>query len=138
MRLLAVSLLVIAMGAAVIAQQSSSAPVSEASKPDTSKQKKSKTEAVPSEPTSQPATQAQPAQQTTPTPETKPESGKPPGDKEAEVHYDMTEVAPVVTHHQVTVDGKALRYTATVGRLPIKRDVTLRDGTANHFGRCNR
>lgn len=34
----------------------------------------------------------------------------------------MTEMPPAVTHHQVTVDGKALKYTATVGRLPIKRD----------------
>jgi carboxypeptidase C (cathepsin A) len=46
-----------------------------------------------------------------------------PGDKERdkEERYDMTEVPPVVTHHQITVDGKTLRYTATVGRLPIKR-----------------
>src|SRR6478736_8827394 len=45
------------------------------------------------------------------------------GDKEKdkEEHYDMTEVAPVVTHHQITVDGKILKYTATAGRLPIKR-----------------
>ena len=33
----------------------------------------------------------------------------------------MTEVPPVVTDHQITVDGKALKYTATAGRLPIKR-----------------
>jgi len=33
----------------------------------------------------------------------------------------MTEVAPVVSHHQITVAGKALKYTATAGRLPIKR-----------------
>ena len=33
----------------------------------------------------------------------------------------MTEVAPVVTHHQISVNGKTLRYTATAGRLPIKR-----------------
>jgi carboxypeptidase C (cathepsin A) len=33
----------------------------------------------------------------------------------------MTEVSPIVTHHQIAVDGKALRYTATTGRLPIKR-----------------
>ena len=33
----------------------------------------------------------------------------------------MTEVAPVVTHHQVTVGGKVLNYTATAGRLPLKR-----------------
>jgi carboxypeptidase C (cathepsin A) len=45
------------------------------------------------------------------------------GDKEKdkEEHYDMTEVAPVATHHQITVDGKVLKYTATAGRLPIKR-----------------
>ncbi len=33
----------------------------------------------------------------------------------------MTEVPPVVTRHQVTLDSKVLKYTATTGRLPIKR-----------------
>jgi carboxypeptidase C (cathepsin A) len=42
-------------------------------------------------------------------------------DKDKEEHYDMTEVPPVVTHHQITVDGRPLKYTATAGRLPIKR-----------------
>jgi len=42
-------------------------------------------------------------------------------DKDKEERYDMTEVPPVVTHHQITVEGKALKYTATAGRLPIKR-----------------
>src|ERR1700687_5692861 len=42
-------------------------------------------------------------------------------EKEKEEHYDMTEAAPAVTHHQVTVDGKLLKYSATAGRLPIKR-----------------
>src|SRR5580693_1081198 len=42
-------------------------------------------------------------------------------DKDKEQHFDMTEVAPMVTHHQITVDGKLLKYTATAGRLPIKR-----------------
>src|SRR5579863_8870796 len=42
-------------------------------------------------------------------------------DKEKEEHYDMTEVPPVATHHQITVSGKALKYAATAGRLPIKR-----------------
>ncbi len=42
-------------------------------------------------------------------------------EKDKEEHYDMTEVAPVVTHHQITLDGKLLKYTATAGRLPIKR-----------------
>src|SRR5579875_3174814 len=35
-------------------------------------------------------------------------------------HFDMTEVPPSVTHHEIHVDGKLLRYTATAGRLPIK------------------
>ncbi len=40
------------------------------------------------------------------------------GDKE---EYDVSDVPPVVTHHQMTVDGKLLKYTATTGRLPLKR-----------------
>ena len=47
------------------------------------------------------------------------ESGDKANDKEE--HYDMAEVAPVVTHHQITVEGKLLKYSATAGRLPIKR-----------------
>lgn len=35
--------------------------------------------------------------------------------------YEMTEVAPVVTRHQITLNGASLQYTATAGRLPIKR-----------------
>jgi len=42
-------------------------------------------------------------------------------DKDKEEHFDMTDVPPVATHHQITVDGKLLKYTATAGRLPIKR-----------------
>ena len=41
-------------------------------------------------------------------------------DKDKE-EFDVSEVPPVVTHHQITVDGKLLKYTATTGRLPIKR-----------------
>ena len=57
-------------------------------------------------------------------PEQRPAMHETPGDKDKdkEERYDMTEVPPVVTHHQITVDGKALKYTATAGRLPIKRD----------------
>jgi carboxypeptidase C (cathepsin A) len=40
-----------------------------------------------------------------------------------QMKWDMAETAPVVTHHEITLNGKPLRYTATVGRLPIK-DVT--------------
>jgi carboxypeptidase C (cathepsin A) len=49
--------------------------------------------------------------------ENKPEPGK--DDKEE--HYDVKEVPPIVSHHQMTVNGRALSYTATTGRLPIKR-----------------
>jgi len=34
--------------------------------------------------------------------------------------FDMTEHAPVQTHHTISVAGKTLHYTATAGRLPIK------------------
>jgi len=57
-----------------------------------------------------------------PSPEAKPPAHEGPADKDSkEEHYDMTEVPPVVTHHQITVEGKLLKYTATAGRLPIKR-----------------
>lgn len=32
----------------------------------------------------------------------------------------LAETTPVVTHHQITANGKPLRYTATVGRFAIK------------------
>lgn len=44
-----------------------------------------------------------------------------PGEDAKNEHFDMTEVPPVVTHHQITVNGKTLKYTAAAGRLPIKR-----------------
>jgi carboxypeptidase C (cathepsin A) len=55
--------------------------------------------------------------------EPKPAPREAPSDKEKdkEEHYDVSETAPVVTHHQITVDGKLLKYSATAGRLPIKR-----------------
>ncbi len=71
--------------------------------------------------------QSQPAKsQETPatTEEAKPEAPRESGDKskDKEEHFDMTEVAPIVTHHQITVNGKLLHYTASAGRLPIKSD----------------
>lgn len=79
-------------------------------------------------PPAAPQSQEKPAE-TTPKPEATPEqkpaireaSGDKDKDKDKEEHFDMTEVPPVVTHHQMMVDGKALKYTATAGRLPIKR-----------------
>ena len=79
-------------------------------------------------PPATPQSQEKPAE-TTPKPEATPEqkpaireaSGDKDKDKDKEEHFDMAEVPPAVTHHQMMVDGKALRYTATAGRLPIKR-----------------
>jgi carboxypeptidase C (cathepsin A) len=63
------------------------------------------------------------------TPDKSAESGKPaeppkvePAEAtDKEEHYDVAEVPPVITHHQVTLNGKTLSYTATAGRLPLKR-----------------
>jgi carboxypeptidase C (cathepsin A) len=84
--------------------------------------------------TKKPASQAatKPAENKTPpstttapdaaaSPEQKPPRESGDKEKDKEEHYDMTEVAPVVTHHEITVDGKLLKYSATAGRLPIKR-----------------
>ncbi len=83
-----------------------------------------------SQPTTEPQTKTNPPSKKPParspeptaTEEPKPESPNEPAEKpkEKEEHFDMTEVAPVVTHHQITVNGKLLHYTATAGRLPIK------------------
>jgi len=54
----------------------------------------------------------------TPTP--RPEHAASPGEEPKDMHFDMTEVPPVVTHHEAQVGGRTLHYTATVGHLPIK------------------
>jgi carboxypeptidase C (cathepsin A) len=41
--------------------------------------------------------------------------------KDKDEHFDVAEVAPIITHHQFASSGKTLSYTATTGRLPIKR-----------------
>ncbi|HYM60702.1 MAG TPA: peptidase S10 [Thermoanaerobaculia bacterium] len=48
------------------------------------------------------------------------QQGGPGGATNTTFHFDMKETAPSVTHHEVTVSGHTLRYTATAGRLPIK------------------
>jgi carboxypeptidase C (cathepsin A) len=66
---------------------------------------------------------SQPAEKTEtnpPSEEQKAAAPKPGTDKDKE-EFDVSEVPPLVTHHQITLDGKALKYTATTGRLPIKR-----------------
>ena len=70
--------------------------------------------------------QATPGSATTPDKpaETAKPQESPKADGEAtdkEEHYDVSEVPPVITHHQLSLNGKTLAYTATTGRLPIKR-----------------
>jgi carboxypeptidase C (cathepsin A) len=108
-RLLCTLCVVLAIFQAAVAQQTETPKASAAKKPA--------------------AAQAEKPAESTPKPEAPPEQrpaireAAPGGDKEKdkEEHFDMTEVPPVATHHQITVEGKALKYTATAGRLPIKR-----------------
>jgi len=111
---LVVSVLVAAAG---LAQQESSSATAPAN-PKQSAAKKSETKKE--QPSSAPATTTEskpPESAAKPTEPPKPESA----DADKEEHYDVTEVPPVVTHHQLTLNGKTLNYTATAGRLPVKR-----------------
>ncbi|HEX6805074.1 MAG TPA: peptidase S10 [Terriglobales bacterium] len=100
------------LGASVAAQQSN--PSAQQNQPASKEQKKpSSSKQAPEKKVPEAATK--PTEPAPSQPEPKQDENK------KEEHYDMTEVAPVVTHHQVTLNGKALKYTATTGRLPIKR-----------------
>jgi len=113
MRTIAVSLVALALSVTMFAQQSDTTKTPEA--PRAREKKKPETPAAPNSETKPP--ESQPG-----SPEAKSEPKPEPGKEGAsEEHYDMTEIPPVVTHRQTTVDGKVLRYTATTGRLPIKR-----------------
>ena len=46
------------------------------------------------------------------------ETGKPAAEKAAEKPSEKEE-PPVITHHEIRVNGKALKYTATAGMMPI-------------------
>ncbi len=114
MRTIAVSLVVaLALSFSVFAQQSDTTKAPEPAR--TREKKKPETAATPNTETKTPEPQPAPPEAKA---EPKPEPGK---EGVSEEHYDMTEVPPAVSHHQITVDGKLLRYTATTGRLPIKR-----------------
>jgi carboxypeptidase C (cathepsin A) len=46
----------------------------------------------------------------------------PSGDSSAHRTDEFTETAPVVTHHQITIAGKTLKYSATAGNMVIRSD----------------
>lgn len=107
--LLAAVLMCLCAGA--LAQASQTSDKTKKNKPEATQPQTPAEQAAPSPAPAQPAPQA----------ESKPESARGEKDEKAE-HFDMTEVPPIVTHHQMTLDGKVLHYTATAGRLPIKRE----------------
>jgi carboxypeptidase C (cathepsin A) len=109
---LIISAFIAAAGVAQQDQPSQDKPA-EKNKPAAAKEKKDKKEQAtpPGAPDKAPETSSKPA-----------ESPKPDGEAtDKDEHYDVTEVPPVVTHHQITLNGKTLSYTSTAGRLPIKR-----------------
>ena len=114
MRVLTVTVaLLCALAAGAAAQQSSSN--------DAAKEKKAKTAETAAR--NQEKKTSQSAEKAEPNPaseEPKATAPKPGTDKDKE-EFDVSEVSPVVTHHQITADGKLVKYTATTGRLPIKR-----------------
>jgi carboxypeptidase C (cathepsin A) len=112
---------VVVFASVVLAQQSSQSTPStqpKTKRPNTEAQAQTKAQETQTEkPTPSPT--VNPPEKMTNAPDESKSGDK--GDKDKEERFDVSEVPPVVTHHQVTVDGKLLRYTATTGRLPIKR-----------------
>lgn len=108
MRTLNVGVWILILATAVLAQQA---------KPPKSRVKKTN-------PTPE-ATQPESSQAAAPAPSAPAAAAKPgaaeAGKQSKELHFDVSEAPPLVTHQQATVNGRALRYTATAGRLPIKR-----------------
>jgi carboxypeptidase C (cathepsin A) len=48
------------------------------------------------------------------------QAGAKPAAPPAEPKHEVPEQPPVVTHHEIHVNGKTLRYTATAGMMPLK------------------
>jgi len=114
MRSLLSLIFAIVLACVAVAQQNETQQPSQSQAQPTNQEKKKEKQAQ----TQKAEKPAEPAKSTEPAPSQ--QEGKP-GDDKKEEHYDMTEVAPVVTHHQVSLNGKTLKYTAAAGRLPIKR-----------------
>ena len=101
-----------------VAQQTQDTPT-ESSKPAAAKKEKSKKEPASSSNPDKPV-----AETNKPTEPSKPDATETTDkdkEKDKEEHFDVSEVAPIITHHQFALNGKTLSYTATTGRLPIKR-----------------
>ena len=116
MRFVAVLFFAVLTMPSLLAQQAQDAPAEKA-KPTATRQTSNKDKS-----------KKEPAPATAAAPDKSAESGKkeePSKSEEAtekEEHFDVTELPPVITHHQITLNGKTLNYTATTGRLPLKRE----------------
>src|SRR5262249_34237998 len=64
--------------------------------------------------------QMRPGATPTPTAETRSEKSTEEKGKKTEERPPQPEKPPSVTHHEIKVDGKPLRYTATAGYMPMK------------------
>ena len=116
MRVLIVTFaLLCALAAGAAAQQANSSNDEPKDKKTKNTESAAKTQEKKQNQTAEKAAEPTPA-----TEEQKAAAPKPGADKDKE-EYDVSEVPPVVTHHQLTLDGKLLKYTATTGRLPLKR-----------------
>jgi carboxypeptidase C (cathepsin A) len=117
MRVFIVTLaLLCALVAGALAQQANSST----DEPKAKKTKSTEPAAKNPEAKNQEKKPAEKSPEANPAEEPKPVAAKPGTDKDKE-EFDVSEVPPVVTHHQITLDGKPLKYTATTGRLPLKR-----------------
>jgi carboxypeptidase C (cathepsin A) len=97
----------------ILAQETSTPPARNPSSQRSSEQAQTPGERPQRERTA-PATPSTPAAQ----PEAAQGGGA--GEGMRAMHFDMTDAPPVVTHHEISVEGRVVRYTATTGRLPIK------------------
>jgi carboxypeptidase C (cathepsin A) len=116
MRIVLALIVGLLLSVAGVAQQSSSSQETPSENP---KQAAKKKESRKEPPSPAPATTESKTTESTAKPAEPSKSEAAESDKEE--HYDVAEVPPVVTHHQLSLNGKTLAYTATAGRLPIKR-----------------
>src|ERR1700682_3615223 len=101
-------------------QNQSQSTTPESSKPVTSRKDKNKKQPTPA-PSITPDKSTESGKPAEPAKAESSETTDKDKDKDKEEHYDVADVPPVITHHQVALNGKTLSYTATAGRLPIKR-----------------
>jgi len=110
MKFATVLLLAVLTVPVVAAQQESNEQTPDSSKQAAARKENAKKEKTSAATSDKPADSAKPAE---------PAKSEEATDKDE--HFDVAEVPPVVTHHQISLGGKTLNYTATAGRLPLKR-----------------